>query len=61
MTYENMINTFASQCLVFEGKNESFFPENAPNFGKMSYKNSCVKFDALRSESVKLLIIKLLL
>ena len=40
------INTFASQCLVFEKKNEPLLLENASN-SKLSHKNSCVKFQAL--------------
>ena len=32
LTSNEKIDTFASQCLVFEGKIESFFLENASNF-----------------------------
>ena len=56
-----MFNTFASQRLGFEGKNEPFILENVSNLTheffmtiltrkffmlNLSYKNSCVKFDA---------------
>ena len=50
------LNTFATQRLVFEGKNEPFLLEKfLLNF---SYKNLCVKFDAFQREMVHFFVKK---
>ena len=54
-------NTFASQRFFFEGKNEPFLLENTSHSTheffmtkfllKLSYKNSCVKFDGFSRQN----------
>ena len=66
---KHLVNTFASQCFIFEKKKLTISHENASNLTyefcmtiltrkfikifllKLSYKNSCVNFDAFSRQN----------